>query len=201
MNTAVNSINNQQQEILARVQLETSWKAALTETFFKPYMTNLRQFLADEKKQGKTIYPPAAEYFNALNTTPLSQVKVVILGQDPYHNVGEAMGLSFSVPKGIRVPPSLKNIFKELKDDLGFDPPSHGDLSSWAEQGVLLLNSMLTVRKNKPGSHQSLGWHEFTDEVIRIISHKKEGIILVIVLIYFISSSLTVYVTIFFISL
>jgi len=159
------------------VKIQSEWKAILNEEFEKPYFNNLVSEIKKEIASGETIYPPGSMIFKAFELTPPDTLKVVIVGQDPYHNVGEAMGLSFSVPKSIRVPPSLKNIFKELKDDLGFDPPSHGDLSLWAEQGVLLLNSMLTVRKNKPGSHQSLGWHEFTDEVIRIISHKKEGIV------------------------
>jgi len=177
MNTAVNSINNQQQEILARVQLETSWKAALTETFFKPYMTNLRQFLADEKKQGKTIYPPAAEYFNALNTTPLSQVKVVILGQDPYHGVGQAHGLCFSVRRGIAVPPSLRNIYRELNTDVNAQPVNHGNLSTWAEQGVLLLNSVLTVEAGLAASHQGRGWELFTDEVIKVVNEQCNNVV------------------------
>jgi uracil-DNA glycosylase len=177
MNTAVNSINNQQQEVLARVQLEASWKAALAEAFLKPYMTNLRQFLADEKKQGKTIYPPAAEYFNALNTTPLSQVKVVILGQDPYHGVGQAHGLCFSVRRGIAVPPSLRNIYRELNTDVNAQPVSHGNLSTWAEQGVLLLNSVLTVEAGLAASHQGRGWELFTDEVIKVVNEQCNNVV------------------------
>lgn len=176
MNTAVNS-TNQQQEVLARVQLDESWKTALAETFFKQYMTNLRQFLADEKKQGKTIYPPAAEYFNALNTTPLSDVKVVILGQDPYHGVGQAHGLCFSVRRGIAIPPSLRNIYRELSTDVNAQPVSHGNLSAWAEQGVLLLNSVLTVEAGLAASHQGRGWELFTDEVIKVVNEQCSNVV------------------------
>ncbi|HMY00116.1 MAG TPA: uracil-DNA glycosylase [Agitococcus sp.] len=178
MNTAVSvSLNSQEQEALARVQLDESWKAALASTFLQPYMANLREFLAEQKKLGKIIYPPAGEYFNALNTTPLSQVKVVILGQDPYHGVGQAHGLCFSVRRGVSVPPSLQNIYRELFNDVGAQPVRHGDLSSWAAQGVLLLNSVLTVEAGQPASHQGRGWELFTDEIIKVLNEQCENLV------------------------
>ncbi len=178
MNTAVSvSLNSQEQEALARVQLDDSWKTALAASFLQPYMINLRQFLAEQKKLGKTIYPPASEYFNALNTTPLSQVKVVILGQDPYHGVGQAHGLCFSVRRGVAVPPSLQNIYRELLNDVGAQPVRHGDLSSWAAQGVLLLNSVLTVEAGMPASHQGRGWELFTDEIIKVLNEQCENLV------------------------
>lgn len=176
MNTAV-TLNAEQQEILARVQLDESWKAVLAPSFLAQYMANLRLFLADEKKQGKTIYPPATEYFNALNTTPLSQVKVVILGQDPYHGVGQAHGLCFSVRKGIAIPPSLRNVYRELSTDVNAQPVPHGDLSTWAAQGVLLLNSVLTVEAGLAASHQGRGWELFTDEVIKVVNEQCQGVV------------------------
>lgn len=160
----------EQQAILARVQLESSWKLALADSFFSPYMINLRQFLAEQKQQGKTIYPSASEYFNALNTTPLSEVKVVILGQDPYHGVGQAHGLCFSVQKGVAVPPSLRNIYRELQTDVSAQLVNHGNLTAWAEQGILLLNSVLTVEAGLAASHQGRGWELFTDDVIKVIN-------------------------------
>lgn len=178
MNTAVSvSLNSQEQEALARVQLDESWKAALASTFLQPYMANLREFLAEQRKLGKTIYPPAREYFNALNTTPLSQVKVVILGQDPYHGVGQAHGLCFSVRRGVSVPPSLQNIYRELFNDVCAQPVRHGDLSSWAAQGVLLLNSVLTVEAGQPASHQGRGWELFTDEIIKVLNEQCENLV------------------------
>ncbi len=178
MNTAVSvSLNSQEQEALARVQLDESWKAALASTFLQPYMANLREFLAEQRKLGKTIYPPAGEYFNALNTTPLSQVKVVILGQDPYHGAGQAHGLCFSVRRGVAVPPSLQNIYRELFNDVGAQPVRHGDLSSWAAQGVLLLNSVLTVEAGMPASHQGRGWELFTDEIIKVLNEQCENLV------------------------
>ena len=160
-----------------QVKIEESWKAALEEEFQKPYFNQIREFLMSEKKAGKKIYPPGSLIFNAFNTTPFDKVKVVILGQDPYHNPGEAMGLSFSVPKGVRVPPSLKNIYKELNRDLGVAVPNHGDLTAWAEQGVLLLNAMLTVEHKQAGSHKKIGWQKFTDAVIATISDKLDGVV------------------------
>ncbi|MFN7116686.1 MAG: uracil-DNA glycosylase, partial [Saprospiraceae bacterium] len=151
---------------MSDVKIEASWKAVLQDEFVQPYFQSIATFLRQEKEAGKTIYPPGPLIFNAFNTTPFDKVKVVILGQDPYHNPGEAMGLSFSVPKGVRMPPSLKNIFQELQEDVGITMPSTGDLTPWAEQGVFLLNAMLTVEKNKPQSHQKIGWQNFTDAVI-----------------------------------
>lgn len=177
MNAVTSTLTVEQQETLARVQIHESWKVALAPVFLKPYMAKLRQFLADERKLGKTIYPPVHDYFNALNTTPLPQVKVVILGQDPYHGVGQAHGLCFSVRRGIAVPPSLHNIYRELNADVGAAPVRHGDLSSWAEQGVLLLNSVLTVEAGMPASHQGRGWELFTDEIIKVLNDECENLV------------------------
>lgn len=160
------------------VQIEESWKEVLGNEFEKDYMKKLRAFLQNEKLQGKTIYPPGKLIFNAFAHTPFNQVKVVILGQDPYHGYKQAHGLSFSVQKGVALPPSLKNIFKELQHEFkDFIYPSNGDLSQWADQGVLLLNATLTVEAGKAGSHQNQGWEQFTDQVIRILSEKRTGII------------------------
>ena len=162
---------------MSSVQIEASWKTALRDQFEQPYFQALAAFLKKEKAAGKTIYPPGSLIFNAFNTTPFPEVKVVIIGQDPYHNPGEAMGLCFSVPKGVRVPPSLKNIYKELESDVGATIPNHGDLTSWAQQGVFLLNAMLTVERNRPGSHQKIGWQDFTDAVIRKLSDGREHLV------------------------
>lgn len=162
---------------VTNVQIEASWKQALAGEFQKPYFAAIKQFLMDARAAGKTVYPPGPLIFNAFNKTPFDAVKVVILGQDPYHNPGEAMGLCFSVPKGVKVPPSLVNIYKEIKSELGSEPPGHGDLTHWAEQGVLLLNAMLTVEARQPASHQKIGWQTFTDAVIQTISEQKEGVI------------------------
>ena len=159
------------------VQLEESWKKELSEEFGKPYFQKIVSFLKEEKKAGKIIYPPGKLIFNAFQCTPLSKVKVVIMGQDPYHNAGQAHGLSFSVPDGVKPPPSLLNIFKEIHDDLGIPFPATGNLEKWARQGVLLLNASLTVEANQPMSHSQLGWHIFTDEVIRHISMTRENIV------------------------
>jgi len=159
------------------VQIETAWKAALHDEFAKPYFGQLRQFLKSEKQSGQTIYPPGKLIFNAFALTPYEQVKAVILGQDPYHGPGQAHGLSFSVPMGIVAPPSLKNIYKELHTDLGLQIPTHGNLESWATQGVLLLNSMLTVRARQAGSHRKKGWEEFTSAVIDVLNREKEGLV------------------------
>ena len=156
------------------VKIEPSWKEALDPEFSKPYFGTLIRFIKEEKAEGKTIYPPGSQIFNAYDTTPIDQVKVVILGQDPYHNPGQAMGLSFSVPRGVTVPPSLRNIYKEIHDSLGLPVPDHGDLTKWAEQGVFLLNAMLTVERNKPGSHKRSGWQYFTDASIKAISEQTE---------------------------
>ncbi|MEO1713806.1 MAG: uracil-DNA glycosylase [Bacteroidota bacterium] len=162
---------------MSSVRIEESWKAALANEFAQPYFQALATFLKKEKVAGKTIYPPGSLIFNAFAHTPFSKVKVIILGQDPYHNPGEAMGLSFSVPKGVRVPPSLKNIYKELATDTNFQIPGHGDLSTWANQGVFLLNAFLTVERNKPRSHQKIGWDTFTNAVIKSLSQEREHLV------------------------
>lgn len=160
------------------VQLEESWKKILQAEFSKAYFLELATYLRAEKNAGKVIYPPGPHIFNAFHLTPFEKVKVVILGQDPYHNPGQAHGLSFSVLPGIKPPPSLVNIFKEMKTDLGITmPPNMGDLSHWAAQGVLLLNAVLTVRANEPASHAKLGWMTFTDAVISKISAEKKGVV------------------------
>lgn len=157
--------------------IEPSWKAVLWEEFQKPYFRELRTFLQEEKQAGKTIYPPGPLIFNAFNTTSFDNVKVVILGQDPYHGPGQAHGLSFSVPNGVKPPPSLANIFKELQTDLRLPIPTSGNLTHWAQQGVLLLNAILTVQANSPASHQNHGWEEFTHAVISTISKEKKGVV------------------------
>lgn len=159
------------------IKIEASWNEILKEEFKKEYFQNIVTFLKEEKRNGKVIYPPGPNVFHAFNTTPWKDVKVVILGQDPYHNPEQAMGLSFSVPKGIKLPPSLKNIFREIKTDVGIELPDHGDLSSWANQGVFLLNAMLTVEQKNPGSHKKIGWQEFTNAVIQLLSEKGEDIV------------------------
>jgi len=159
------------------VQIEESWKKTLKEEFEKDYFKQIVTFLRAEKSAGKIIYPPGPLIFNAFNKTPFSKVKVVLLGQDPYHGKGQAMGLSFSVPNGIPKPPSLVNIFKELENDLGIPPAISGDLEKWAKQGVLLLNASLTVRQNEAASHSKIGWLQFTDSVISKISELKEGVV------------------------
>jgi len=164
-------------ETTPNVQIEAGWKQVLADEFQQPYFAAIKTFLVQEKQAGKIIYPPGPLIFNAFNKTPFDQLKVVIIGQDPYHNPGEAMGLCFSAPTGVRTPPSLVNIYKEIQSDLGFPPPAHGDLSKWADQGVLLLNAILTVEAKKPASHQKIGWQTFTDAVIRTISKEKEGIV------------------------
>ena len=159
--------------------IEESWKVVLGKEFGKTYMAELKAFLVEEKKRYR-IFPPGSLIFNAFNQTPFGSVKVVILGQDPYHGFGEAHGLCFSVPEGVPNPPSLINIFKEIENDLAIPPPRHGNLTSWARQGVLLLNATLTVRENQAGSHQNKGWETFTDEAIRQLSAQREGLIFVL---------------------
>ena len=159
------------------VKIEDSWKEVLRQEFSKPYFLQIANFLKTEKLAGKTIYPPGGLIFNAFNTTSFDQLKVVLLGQDPYHGAGQAHGLSFSVQKGVPPPPSLVNIFKELQSDMGIPPPGHGNLTHWAEQGVLLLNASLTVRANEPMSHAKIGWAEFTDAVIKKISDQKKHVV------------------------
>jgi uracil-DNA glycosylase len=158
------------------VNIEKSWKEALEEQFSAPYFSELKDFLVAEK-QKHTVYPPGNLIFSAFHHTPFDKVKVVIIGQDPYHGPGQANGLCFSVSPGMRKPPSLSNIFKELESDLGIPPPQSGNLEPWADQGVLLLNATLTVRAGIPGSHQKKGWETFTDAVIKTISEKKKGIV------------------------
>ena len=160
-----------------KVQIEPSWKKLLSAEFEQPYFDDIRKVLRDEKASGQAIYPPGPLIFNAFQLTPVDEVKAVILGQDPYHREGQAMGLSFSVPKGVTVPPSLKNIYKELEADLDIPRATHGDLTSWAEQGVLMLNAMLTVRAGSAGSHSKIGWQQFTDAVIRQLSEQKKGLV------------------------
>jgi uracil-DNA glycosylase len=163
------------------IELEASWLKVLSEEFDKDYMIQLKKFLQHEKEAGKTIYPKGSDIFNAFNKTPFDKVKVVVIGQDPYHGPNQAHGLSFSVQKGVRVPPSLQNIYKELSTDIpGFKIPQTGDLTEWAEQGVLLLNATLTVSAGLAGSHQKKGWEIFTDMVIKTISDKKEGVVFIL---------------------
>ncbi len=159
------------------VRIEESWKQALQSEFDKPYFAGLVSFLHGEKAAGKTIYPPGTRIFRAFDLTPVDKVKVVILGQDPYHNPGQAMGLSFSVPAGVPAPPSLKNVFKEIESDLGIRMSGSPDLTPWAQQGVLLLNAMLTVQAGAPASHRGKGWEQFTDAVIKYISDNCNGVV------------------------
>lgn len=159
------------------IKLEESWIAPLAKEFDQPYMTNLKNFLVQEKEKGKTIFPKGSEYFRALDLTPLDKVRVVILGQDPYHGDGQAHGLCFSVKPGVAIPPSLINIYKELADDLGIKPVRHGFLESWAKQGVLLLNSVLTVERGLAAAHQGKGWENFTDAVIRAVNAQEHPVV------------------------
>ena len=159
------------------VKIEQSWKAALAGEFEKPYFASLVSFLRNEKAAGKVIYPPGSQIFRAFDLTPVQNVKVVILGQDPYHGPGQAHGLSFSVPSGVPAPPSLKNIFKEIETDLGVRMSGHPNLENWARHGVLLLNAVLTVRAAEAASHSRIGWQEFTDAVIKYISDNCEGVV------------------------
>ena len=159
------------------VKIEASWKKELAGLFAKPYFSKITAHLKTEKALKSTIYPKGALIFNAFNQTPFDNVSVVILGQDPYHNPGQAMGLSFSVPDGVKPPPSLVNIYKELNKDIGMPIPTTGNLTKWAQQGVLLLNAALTVRANEPASHSKIGWIDFTDEIIKIISNQKKEVV------------------------
>ena len=159
------------------IKIEETWKKLLIEEFSSDYFQSIRDFLNTQKKDGVTIYPKGSLIFNAFNSTPVDKVKVIILGQDPYHGPGQAMGLSFSVPRGIAVPASLKNIYKEINSDLGLEIPKHGDLSKWAEQGVFLLNAMLTVEHKQAGSHKKIGWQEFTNAVIKKLSEERNGLV------------------------
>jgi uracil-DNA glycosylase len=159
------------------IQLEASWLAQVAGEFEQPYMQDLRTFLREEKHAGKHIYPRGPEFFNAFTHTPLDKVKVVILGQDPYHGEGQAHGLCFSVKPGVAVPPSLKNIYKEIHAELGLPIPQHGHLTTWADQGVLLLNSVLSVEASRAASHQGKGWETFTDKVIDVINRERQGVV------------------------
>lgn len=159
------------------VRIEAGWKEVLKKEFTQPYFQQIVLHLKTERSQGKTIYPPGSQIFNAFDSTPFEKVKVVILGQDPYHGPGQAHGLCFSVQYGVPAPPSLQNIFKELQSDIGTPIPSHGNLSSWAAQGVFLLNASLTVRASEPMSHARIGWAQFTDTVIRRISEQKQHVV------------------------
>ncbi len=157
-------------------QMEENWKNLLNDEFEKEYFVRLKEFLVSEKQEYK-IYPPGSQMFAAFNRTPFNKVKVVIVGQDPYHGDGQANGLSFSVNTGIKTPPSLQNIFKEIRDDLGFEIPTHGNLEKWADEGVFLLNAILSVRANTPTSHQNKGWEQFTDNVIHSLSENKSKLV------------------------
>ncbi len=160
-----------------RVKLRSSWKKKLAQEFEQDYMQKLRDFLISEKQKGKIIYPAGDDIFNSMNFTSFSAVKVVIVGQDPYHGPGQAHGLCFSVKPGIRIPPSLVNIYKEIQSDLGIPLCKHGYLKSWAEQGVLLINSVLTVEKGRAGSHQGKGWERFTDAIIQTVNRDHSGLV------------------------
>ncbi len=160
-----------------QVQLEASWLGPLAGEFDQPYMRDLRAFLLREKQAGKRIFPRGDEFFKAFSHTPLERVKVVILGQDPYHGEGQAHGLCFSVRPGVRIPPSLQNIYKEIHDELGLPIPNHGHLTAWADRGVLLLNSVLSVECARAASHQGQGWERFTDRVIELINAEREGVV------------------------
>jgi uracil-DNA glycosylase len=159
--------------------MHPSWKQALAAETAKPYFRELAEFVKQERRE-HVVFPPAGQVFEALRVTPFDETSVLILGQDPYHNVGQAHGLSFSVPQGVKPPPSLFNIYRELADDVGFDHPGHGDLTAWAKQGVLLLNAVLTVRAHNPGSHRDQGWERFTDAVIRALQGRQEPVVFVL---------------------
>ncbi len=158
-------------------QLHPSWLEKLKAEFDQPYMQQLETFLSAEKSEGKIIFPPENSWFNAFDSTPFDQVKVVILGQDPYHGAGQAHGLCFSVQRGVKTPPSLKNIYKELESDIGITMPEHGCLQNWAERGILLLNATLTVEESQAGGHQGQGWEQFTDSVITALNDNSEGLV------------------------
>ncbi len=158
-------------------KLEPSWKKQLAAEFGQPYFADLKKFLLEEKQKGETVYPPGPMIFNAFNATPFDAVKVVILGQDPYHGPGQAHGLCFSVQTGVKPPPSLVNMYKEMRADVGFEIPTHGNLQKWTEQGILLLNSCLTVRDGQPGSHHGKGWERFTNAAVQRLNEAKKGIV------------------------
>ena len=162
------------------VKIGESWKGPLAAEFSSPYMADLKAFLLEEKQAGRRIFPKGAEYFRALDLTPLDEVRVVVLGQDPYHGEGQAHGLCFSVQPGVRIPPSLVNIYKEMQDDLDIPPARHGFLEHWAKQGVLLLNSVLTVEMGRAASHQGKGWERFTDAVIRAVNEQEKPVVFIL---------------------
>lgn len=162
---------------MSNVKIEESWKRVLASEFEQPYFQVITTFVRKEMAEGKTLYPPGPLIFNAFTQTPFDKVKVVILGQDPYHNAGQAMGLSFSVPQTVKAPPSLVNVYKEIKADLDLPIPTHGDLTAWAQQGVFLLNAILTVEAGNAGSHQKSGWQFFTDAVIKRLSNEREHLV------------------------
>jgi uracil-DNA glycosylase len=164
------------ESIVVQPKIGESWKKALGDEFQKPYFTKLKEFLVAERAEA-TIYPPGGKIFAAFNHTPFDKVKVVIMGQDPYHGSGQANGMSFSVSPGVKIPPSLMNMFKEIREDLKVEVGREGDLTRWADQGVLLLNATLTVRAASPASHQGKGWEQFTDQVIRLLSEKRTGLV------------------------
>lgn len=159
------------------MNLDPSWKTRLDDEFNSPYMQTLRNFLIAEKQQRFNVFPPSSQTFAAFNATPFNKVKVVIIGQDPYHGKGQAHGLSFSVPKGMAIPPSLRNIYKAIEQDIGITPPQHGCLESWAAEGVFLLNATLSVREGQAGSHQNQGWEQFTDTVIAKLNEEKQNLV------------------------
>lgn len=173
----MNGINTENSGDLDRIKLHPEWKALIGQEFAKPYMAALREFLKKEAVRGAKIFPKGSDVFNALNTTPPSHVKAVILGQDPYHGLGQAHGLCFSVQEGVPPPPSLVNIFKEMKTDLGHEIPRSGVLTKWAEQGVLLLNTVMTVERGKAASHRKQGWETFTDAIIKALSDREEPMV------------------------
>jgi uracil-DNA glycosylase len=168
---------SQSMEKSREIRLEPSWRARLADEFKQPYMTELRRFLLERKRAGAVIYPPGNLIFNALDSTPFERVRVVILGQDPYHGPGQAHGLCFSVREGVELPPSLRNIYREIADDLGCQPSANGNLQPWAEQGVLLLNAVLTVERGQAGAHQGKGWERFTDRVVKELNDHREGLV------------------------
>ena len=165
---------------MRKVSIEASWRVKLAKEFASEYMANLSQFLRDEKANGKVIYPPGVDIFSAFNQTPFNKVKVIILGQDPYHGPYQAHGLSFSVRHGISPPPSLQNIYKEMNTDLGMPPPGHGNLETWAKQGVLLLNSVLTVEHGRAGAHVGKGWERFTDAAVNQLNSSRDNLVFVL---------------------
>jgi uracil-DNA glycosylase len=162
---------------MRKIQLHESWLSRLDDQFNLPYMTKLRDFLVTRKEHHSDIYPPGAQIFSALNSTHFDDVRVVVLGQDPYHGPGQAHGLCFSVLPGVRIPPSLANIYREIESDLGITKPRHGYLQSWADQGVLLLNAVLTVERGQAGSHQGKGWEQFTDTIVQLLNDQRQGLV------------------------